>query len=267
MAQINSCLKRTFIGFNLFFAIVGGIIVGLAVISQILTSGEDDEMENRTTGLICLYVMGAVTMLIGLLGAYGAYKEHKVSLIVFLVCMVIGSFVMIRSGIPTAIARPQVEGILEQKFKELLPLNTAPFRVKHLADTMQTQLHCCGLFSYKDWNDDIPASCQCSPEEEDPNKCTMIGKFSNPFLRQSRSIYSEPCFPILMHYVLLLADITLGVVFTLAALAVLGMILSSIMIHQLRQPNRATILVNVPTIFTPGPPKYQELHNTPPPPY
>lgn len=39
-------------------------------------------MENRTTGLVCLYIMGAVTMLLGLLGAYGAYKEHKISLIV-----------------------------------------------------------------------------------------------------------------------------------------------------------------------------------------
>ncbi|MEQ2164872.1 hypothetical protein GOODEAATRI_011164 [Goodea atripinnis] len=112
MAQINSCLKRTFIGFNFLFAIIGGIIIGLAVLSQILTSAEEDSsVEGRGMGLIVLYIMGTVTMLLGLLGAFGAYKEQKLSLVVFLVCMVIGAFLMIRGGIPAAIARPQVTSL------------------------------------------------------------------------------------------------------------------------------------------------------------
>ncbi|XP_032445700.1 tetraspanin-8-like [Xiphophorus hellerii] len=269
MAQINSCLKWTFIGFNLLFALVGAIILCLAVVSQVLTSGEDGDMENRTTGLVCLYIMGAVTMLLGLLGAYGAYKEHKISLIVFLVCMVIGSLVMIRSGIPAAIIRPEVEGFLVEKFRTLLPLDTATIREKHLVDSLQTHLHCCGLFSYTDWNEDIPSSCDCpSIEDEEPFTCKLVpGMNRYPFLRQSRSIYSKPCVPIVMYYVLLVADISLGVIFTLAALAVLGMILSSIMIHQLRHSNRTPVVLNVPTIFIPGPPKYHELQNELPPPY
>ncbi|XP_014841634.1 PREDICTED: tetraspanin-8-like [Poecilia mexicana] len=269
MAQINSCLKRTFIGFNLFFALVGAIILCLTVFAQIVTSDEDDDIENRTYGLICLYIMGAVTMLLGLLGAYGAYKEHKISLIVFLVCMVIGSLVMIRSGIPTAVLRPQVEGFLEEKFSELLPLNMATISQKHFVNNMQTSLHCCGLFSYTDWNEDIPSSCDCPSDlDEESDTCKqVVGMNRYPFLKQSRSIYSKPCFPILMHYVLLMADISLGVVFTLAALAVLGMILSSIMIHQLRHPNKTPVVYKVPTIFIPGPPKYQELQNDLPPPY
>ncbi|XP_038161145.1 tetraspanin-8-like [Cyprinodon tularosa] len=263
MAKINTCLKRTFIGFNLFFAIVGGIIIGLAVLSQIFTSSEEDSnMESRASGIICLYVMGAVTMMLSLLGAYGAYKESKASLIVFLVCMILGALLMIRAGIPSAVARPQLEGIMEEKFKEILPLSDASFQIKHMADMLQEKLHCCGLFSYRDWNGDIPSTCICNPEEEEEFECRRIGY---QYLTQSRSIYSKPCFPILMHYVLLLADIVLGVVFTLASLAVLGTILSCIMIHQLRQRNTATILLSVPAIFTPRLPKYEELQNPPPP--
>ncbi|XP_036005040.1 23 kDa integral membrane protein [Fundulus heteroclitus] len=264
MAHINSCLKRTFIGFNLLFAVIGLLIIGLTMLCQIYTSAEEEEsMENRTTGLIGLYIMGAVTMMLGLLGAYGAYREHKVSLIVFLVCMIIGALVMIRGGIPTAITRPQIEGMLEQKFREFLPLNSASFQVKNMADTLQTKMHCCGLFSYTDWNGDIPASCLCSMEEEEEGyECKRI---SYNYLMQAMNIYSKPCFPILIRYVLLFADVMLGVFFTLAALAVLGMILSSIMIHQLRHPNRAPLILGIHTIFTPGPPKYEELHNPPPP--
>ena len=29
------------------------------------------------------------------------------------------------------------------------------------------QLHCCGLFSYRDWNQNIPNSCLCDQEEEE----------------------------------------------------------------------------------------------------
>lgn len=47
------------------------------------------------------------------------------------------------------------------------------------------------------------------------------------------------------------------------SLQLLGMILSSIMIHQLRNPNTTTVLLTVPAIFTSPPPKYQELHNPP----
>lgn len=263
MAQINSCLKRTFIGFNLLFAFIGGIIVGFTVVCQILTSAQqqEEDVEGRFVGLVGLYIMGGTTLLLGLLGAYGAKKEHKVSLIIFLVCMVIGAFVMIREGIPAAVTRPQLDRNLEEKFRELLPLNTASFRVKELADTLQSKLHCCGLFSYSDWNDDIPASCLCSMEEE-TDECKVVGY---NYLERSMFIYRKPCVPILAYYVRMLADITLGVVFTLASLAVLGMVLSSIMIHQLRRPNRAAVLYSIPAIFTPGPPKYQELQDAPPP--
>uniref|UniRef100_A0A3B5M1X1 Tetraspanin n=1 Tax=Xiphophorus couchianus TaxID=32473 RepID=A0A3B5M1X1_9TELE len=233
MAQINSCLKRTFIGFNLFFA------VSWDVLRRSRTFQNLKCMENRTTGLVCLYIMGAVTMLLGLLGAYGAYKEHKISLIVFLVCMVIGSLVMIRSGIPAAIIRPEVKSLLLQP--ELL------------------------TGSYTDWNEDIPSSCDCpSIEDEEPFTCKLVPGMN---LTAASPFHRQPCVPIVMYYVLLVADISLGVIFTLAALAVLGMILSSIMIHQLRHPNRTPVVLNVPTIFIPGPPKYHELQNELPPPY
>lgn len=261
MAQVNTCLKRIFTIFNIFFAIVGGVILGLALISQVLTNVKGGEsLEGRTAGLIILYVVGAVTMVIAILGAYGAHKENKVCLIVFLVCMVMGSLLMLRAGIPAAFARPQLEGVLEHRFRQLLPLDSATEDVKNMADGLQTQLHCCGLFSYEDWGQNIPDSCMCNEEEVMEGKCQSIGY--RHLLLSGKSVYTKTCFPILLYYVLLVVDIMIGVVFTLAVLALLGMGLSSIMIHQLRYPDRPTVLT-VPTIFSTPPPKYQELHNPP----
>ncbi|KAI3366819.1 hypothetical protein L3Q82_009235, partial [Scortum barcoo] len=289
--------------------IVGGVIISLALLSQVLTNlNGGNEVEGRTSGLIILYVVGSVTMVIAILGAYGAHRESKVSLIVdfyveylynvslllvlhhlletteFLVCMVIGSLLMLRAGIPAAAARPKLEGFLENAFREKLPLDKASYEVKNIGrcpadpDTAEEfyevsaqkktkipsfswkQLHCCGLFSYKDWEDQIPDSCECNQMEEE-GKCQTINY--GPGILQQKSVYIKTCFPIILHYALLVADIVIGVIFVLAVLALLGMILSSIMIHQLRYPNRPTVLLSVPAIFTTPPPKYQELHNPP----
>ncbi|XP_030006797.1 tetraspanin-8-like [Sphaeramia orbicularis] len=259
MAQINTCLKRTFTIFNILFAIVGGLIILVALLAQVFTNlhgGED--MVDRTVALILLYVVGIITMAIAILGAYGAHKESKGALIAFLVCMVIGSLMMLRAGVTNAIARPNVETVLDEKFRHLLPLDQQTEDKKELMDIMQTKLHCCGLYSYKDWEGNIPDSCLCAEEEEEET-CQVI---NHKHHQLQKSIYSKPCFPILLHYVTLFVDIMIGIAFTLGPLALLGMALSSIMIHQLRYPNRPTVLV-VPAVFTPQPPKYQELHNPP----
>ncbi|KAM7367397.1 hypothetical protein PAMP_015302 [Pampus punctatissimus] len=260
MDKVNPCLKRTFTIFNVFFAVVGVAIIGLALLSQNVTNvnGEDD-LQGRTTGLIILYVVGIVTMGIAILGAYGAHKENRVALIVFLVCMVIGSLLMLRAGVPFAIARPRVEGILEDKFRELLPLDTASGYVKDKADTLQTQLHCCGLFSYEDWQQNIPDSCLCDQEEQLEGQCQPVSDRLN--MTPGKSVHVKTCFPILLHYTMLLVDIIIGVVFTLAALALLGMILSFIIIYQMRYPDRPTKLLPAHTIFISA--KYEELLNSP----
>ncbi|XP_059182011.1 tetraspanin-8-like [Centropristis striata] len=262
MAQVNACIKRLLTIFNIFFAIVGGVIIALALLSQVLTNVNGGDLEGRTTGLILLYVVGAVTLVIAILGAYGAHKESKVCLIVFLVCMVVGSLLMLRAGITTAIARPRVEPLLEEKFRELLPLDKASADVRDMTESLQRQLQCCGLFSYQDWEDQIPDSCLCDEEEEEEGLCTSIGY--RVIIFPSGSVYSKPCFSILMRYVLMIFDVMIGVVFTLAALALIGLALSSVAVHQLRyRDNRPSVLLSVPAVFTMPPPKYQELHNPP----
>ncbi|XP_060935409.1 tetraspanin-8-like [Limanda limanda] len=256
MAQINTCIKVTFTVFNIIFAIFGALILLLPLLCQVYIR---EDIENRTTGLVVLYVVGGVTLVIGVLGAYGAHREKKVCLILFLVCMVMGSLMMLRIGIVTAFVRPKLTGIVTEQFRALLPLDTSTEEVKSVADGIQSQLHCCGLFSYTDWEGNMPESCECTSEEVEEGVCQSVEYMS---LFQRKQIYSQPCFPILMKFFLIVADITIGIFFSLATLALLGMILSSIMIHQLRHPTQATVLM-VPSIFTTGLPKYQELQNSP----
>ncbi|XP_049423360.1 tetraspanin-8-like [Epinephelus fuscoguttatus] len=258
MAQVNGCLSCIFTIFNILFAIIGGLIIVVALIFQILTNDHvEQQLESWTPGFIGLYVVGAITMMIAILGACGAHRESKVSLIVFLVCTVIGTLLMLRVGIRTAAIRPELVRIMETDAHNRLPLDQASEEVKALVEHQQKELHCCGLFSYKDWEDNIPDSCLCNQEEQMEGKCEAV---RYRVTLQRDYVYSQSCFPIIRGLVLRAIDITIGVNLTLAILGLLGMILSSIIIHQMRRPNRPTVLLSVPGIFTP-PPKYQELHN------
>ncbi|CAI5636593.1 unnamed protein product [Oreochromis niloticus] len=242
--------------------IVGGVIISLTLLAQFSTSfQEGGNLEGRVNGLFGLYIVGAIIMVLAILGAYGAHKESRVALIVFLVCMVLGCLVMFRYAVPVAVMRPQVEGMMEDKFRNYLPLDEHSEDVKNMADNLQKTFHCCGLFSYNDWKN-IPESCKCNLEEEEEGKCQTVSY--RYLMERSTSVYTQTCFPIIMHYFLLAFDIVLGVVFTLAILALLGMILSSVMIHQMRHPNRPPILLTVSTVFSTSPPKYEELYNPPP---
>ncbi|XP_041833497.1 tetraspanin-8-like isoform X2 [Melanotaenia boesemani] len=264
MAQINSCLKYIFIVFNFFFAIVGGVIIGLAVLAHFFANDEvEQNLEDHTAGVIVLYAIGITTMVIAIVGAYGAHKENKVCLVVFQTFMVTGGLVMFRIAIPEVINRPKMEAMLDVELRKMLPLNRAEKKIRNMLDLLQTHMHCCGLFSYKDWEDDIPDSCECT-EVVEKYECQNIN-YRDFYQMKTKSIYSEPCFPIILHYVLMVVDIGLGVFFFLAALAVLGSVMSSIMICQLRPPKRSSVLLATTTISTPEPPKYQELERNPPP--
>lgn len=264
MGEVNVLLKRVFTIFNIIFALAGGVILGLALVSQILTSSHVD-MSQRATGLIVLYLTGSITMVVAILGAYGAHRENKGCLIAFLVCTLVGGLIMIRVGFPLISARQNLEPALREGFQHILPLDRARPKVQDMFNTLQSAVHCCGIFDYKDWGNNVPESCECEMEAKDKGECKTI-TYRNIINTQRKTIYSQTCFAILLSYGLLGADIIIGVTLSLFVLAMLGVILASIMIHQMRPRGirqRTTVLLTVPTVFTPTPPKYQELMNPP----
>ncbi|CAL8386603.1 unnamed protein product [Boreogadus saida] len=264
MAQVNGCLKRTVTFFNILFAILGALVIGLALVSQAVSQNNGaGELEGRTTGLIMLYIIGSVTMMIAILGAYGAHKENKGALVAFLVFMVVGTLIMLKTGASMAISSPQIENVMEQKFRSLLPLDQSPKSTQNMMSSIQTTLQCCGLFSYEDWENNIPSSCVCNSEQEMEGTCRTVNDYGLLQYHQ-KTIFSATCFPIIMHYAGMAYYIYMAVVFSLGTLALLGMVLSSVIIHQMG-PNvpRPMMVLSIPAVFSPQPPKYQELYNSP----
>ncbi|XP_013996510.2 CD63 antigen-like [Salmo salar] len=271
--------------------IAGGVIIGLGLMGQFVYHGSTSEFENQSKGFVMLYVVGGITMVMSLLGAYGAHREKRIPLIMFLVApLVLGCslstrfstssssfivcFCLLCVALPTAMYRPEVKRIVEEKFREVLPLNEASPDVRQLTERIQLNLKCCGLFSYTDWGNNVPDSCLCQGEE-DQMEGTCLNIPYQLFLSEFRMtghqklIYKQTCFPIIEGYVAKALDILLGASFGFAALALLGAVMSAVLLAQLRSST-----VAVPVVFSVSshpskfsfsshPPKYSELYNEP----
>uniref|UniRef100_A0A8D0D722 Tetraspanin n=1 Tax=Sander lucioperca TaxID=283035 RepID=A0A8D0D722_SANLU len=264
MTQVNCCLKWLLTIFNIIFAIVGIIIIVVTLNSQFTYANGALALDVHTFRKPELYIVGSIIMVIAILGAVGAYRESKACMILFLVCMILGSIVMLLPGTVLAVIRPQVASMQEETYRGYLPLDKAPIDKRHKVDSMQREMQCCGLFSYKDWEGNIPDSCLCNKLEEMEGKCQTVDYrgLLQGVVQQKKSVYIQACFPIVSFSTLLLFDVVMGTFFTLAVLGLLGMVLSSIMIHQLRNPNRPVgVLMSVPAYFNQPPPKYEELQN------
>ncbi|XP_010746863.2 tetraspanin-8 [Larimichthys crocea] len=263
MPQVKPHLWYLLFGFCIFLVIVGGLVfvVALAQLfpSQDVAHGGSD-FEGQTTSHIILYIHGSVTMAIGILGACGAHQKNLMVLNAFLVCTVVEVLLMLRAGVYAAEDRPKLEIVVEERWRSFLPLDQASDDVKKRAEALQTSLHCCGLFSSEDWEQNIPDSCLCNQEETTEDKCQSVSyrNFLFNLFWQKKSVFRQNCFPFIVDSARTNANVTLAAAFTGLALALLGLVLSSLMIYQINTcngPNAAPL----PVMFVDQPPAYQRL--------
>lgn len=246
MSKINLCFKRIFVFFNVLFAILGALILGLGLLAHIQLH---EAGGNKLTGVIVLVVVGLVIFILSVLGAYGAQKENRKVLIAFFVIMCMGTIALFRMAVPIAISREQVISMIQKEFQKLGPLDQADPDIKNNMELLQPKAKCCGLFNgYQDWGNEVPASCNCEDTKHDP--CQVYSSDEN------RSVYSQPCGPIIQEYLNTALNITLGAFIGFGVLSLLAAVMSLVMIIRITAPT-----VSPPAIFDLNykPPKYSEL--------
>ncbi|XP_076732359.1 tetraspanin-8 isoform X1 [Maylandia zebra] len=229
------------------------LIVGLITTPALLFKCYHDNFVQTTH----LYIFASVTVVISILGAHGAHTANLMSLTVFLLCTFIGSLLMLRAGAITAAARPNLGHVMEERFRLLLPLDQASGDIRDQVERLQTSLHCCGLFGYKDWENSIPDSCLCKQDVEECQTVSYTNFLLNLFW-QKKSVFTQPCFPIISSRVVRNANITLGVIFGLFVLTLFGMVLSSLLIYQLYNTS-----IRLNCQWMDQPPAYELLDDTP----
>ncbi|CAI5636595.1 tetraspanin-8 isoform X3 [Oreochromis niloticus] len=252
MSQVSPSLRHFFFGFDVFFLVIVELVTVTAPAP--LFKHYQDNFEVQTTHR---YIFGSITVVISILGAHGAHTANRMSLTVYLVCMFIGSLLMLSAGIIAAAARPNLGRVMEERFRLLLPLDQASADIRDQVERLQTSLHCCGLFGYKDWENSIPDSCLCKQDVEECQTVSYTNLLLNLFW-QKKSVFTQPCFPIIISSVARNANITLGVTFGLFVLTLFGMVLSSLLIYQMYNTS-----IRLNCQWTGQPPAYELLDDVP----
>lgn len=125
---------------------------------------------------------------------------------------------------------PQLEIYIREPYLRMLPLSN--LTQTDLSDLHQAQreLHCCGLRSFKDW-ENIPESCLCATDSPD----TCIDVPTNSSSLQDERIYDKPCIPVFVQHDLHYHNVILGIMFGLILLWILSIGLCIAILCQLNK--------------------------------
>ncbi|KAE8281192.1 hypothetical protein D5F01_LYC20166 [Larimichthys crocea] len=207
MGKVHTWLKCIFIFFNILFTILGVLLIALMVWY--------DQVE--TSVLLCaLAVLG-----ISCSGIYAGCSEKPIILKLFAGFMVGGMIGMMIIGITAAIWKNELE-------KEFDTDSSTVAELKKNLNELQIEESCCGFDSVSDWGDEIPDSCECEPTLHDACQAKPWGS-EGPDL-----VYKTTCGSIVSD-MLNAYTIFRGLSFGLAFTALIGLLISLLMLHQVNR--------------------------------
>ncbi|KAI3366972.1 hypothetical protein L3Q82_009256 [Scortum barcoo] len=181
---------------------------------------------------------------ISCLGIYAGYSEKILALKIFAGFMGVGMVIMLIFGIIVAVTRNK----LRENFDTIATEIAKPFiddpSSRAMLEEIQQTAQCCGVASSSDWGNSIPQSCACRS-----SGYGAFGSYGGSGCKSRPSvgfgttgpdtIYKEACSMILLMWVDIVFKIAMGLCFGFAVTALLGLLVSLLMIHQVKRHDGA----------------------------
>ncbi|XP_030296105.1 23 kDa integral membrane protein-like [Sparus aurata] len=236
MGKINGCLKCLFIFFNVVFAIFGCLMVYGALKSsaynhQLSVVGSP----NMAWGWVfALGILG-----ISCLGIYAGSSEKVIFLKIFAGFMAVGMVIMMIFGIIIVVERNKLMSSVKNASPEIIePVMRDP-EMRELLNAIQSSIHCCGVVSASDWGDTIPNSCACTGGGLYGGYGSSDCKARPQGTSGPSRIYKETCSDFILTWTNFFFQIVMGICFGFAVTALMGLLVSILMIHQVRRYDSA----------------------------
>ncbi|XP_037837304.1 tetraspanin-33-like [Kryptolebias marmoratus] len=188
MGKVNICLKRTYIS---VISLIGTILILLLRLTIFAHSYflDSEEVEVNPT-LDFNYVFCTINLIIVIIGGYGVLKEIKWALIAFAVGATLIFLFLLGREIDNQLLNQKIRNTRKRLNITILPLANATERELTFLSRTQTEFQCCGVESYRDWENNIPESCVC--DDESTNPCMAAPRDINVLMRgQNIRIYSK----------------------------------------------------------------------------
>ncbi|XP_030350126.1 tetraspanin-1 [Strigops habroptila] len=156
-------IKVMMVLFNLIIFLAGGTLLGVGIWVTVDGQSFLDIFGTISSSILqivnvgyFLIVVGAILLVIGFLGCYGAQKESKcllmmfftVVLIIFIAEVAVAVVALVYTGVAEALLTAVVTPLLKQKYG-------VDESFTHIWNLTMTEVHCCGLSNYTDFNDSV----------------------------------------------------------------------------------------------------------------
>lgn len=236
MGKINGCLKCLFIFFNVVFAIIGcflifGVVKATAVSSQLSSLG--------TPGIGWGWLFAIGVLGISCLGIYAGCSEKAMAFKIFAGFMIAGIIIMMSFGIYVVVTRNKIKNAFLSVSSEATQSLMQQESFREYLDGIQSINSCCGLTSAGDWGSVIPDSCECRGGYGGFGGYGGLGGSGCRDRPQGTTgpnqIYNQSCGDYLFYAVDLVFKILMGIFFGFAVTALLGLLISLLMLHQIKR--------------------------------
>uniref|UniRef100_A0A3P8UDB6 Tetraspanin n=1 Tax=Amphiprion percula TaxID=161767 RepID=A0A3P8UDB6_AMPPE len=237
MGKINGCLKCLFIFFNVIYAILGCVLV-YGTARATIYSHQLSAVGGPGLGWAWVFAIGMLG--ISCLGIYAACSEKALMLKIFAGFMGVGMIIMLIFGIIMAVTRNKVQDAFMTLTSEYVKPILEDEEMRTMLQAIQEAVQCCGVASAEDWGNEIPESCRCSRSSYSSYGLGYGQCKSKPQgFKGPDSIHAQTCSDFIYMYVDLAFKVALGFFFGFAVTALLGLLISLLMIHQVKRHDGA----------------------------
>lgn len=173
---VITCLKTFLISYSLIFWVTGVILLAVGVWGKVsLETYFSLAAEESTNAPYVLIGTGAIIVIFGLFGCFATCRGSPWMLKLYAMFLTLVFLAELVAGVSGFIFRHEIKATLDNVYKNAVKTYTSTDS-KNPVDTIQRNLHCCGVYNYTDWNNTkyfeekgIPVSCckdgdNCSPE-------------------------------------------------------------------------------------------------------
>ena len=174
-SEVSLCIKYVLFFFNVFFWLVGGLILCIGLWARVAYMDENNSLGllsgwDIDPAIIFIFV-GAIMFLLGFCGCVGALRENICLLKFFAISLSIIFFVQLAAGILGFVYRHKIKGLVSEKLESTIINYRNNANLQNIIDYSQETFKCCGLTSYQDWGKNLYFNC--SRAQRGPEACSV----------------------------------------------------------------------------------------------
>lgn len=248
---ISPVVKYLLFFFNFLFWLISMVMVAIGVYARIMKHAETALACLSVDPAVMLMVVGVLMFFITFCGCVGSLRENICLLQTFCIFLTIIFLLQLAAGVLGFIFSDKAQSKVSEMINKAITHYRDDIDLQNLIDFGQREYGCCGAVSYTDWSKNMYFNCkENNPSRERcsvPFSCCIITKQKvvintmcghqmqkEDYLEAGKQIYTNGCIDKLVNWIHSNLFILGGIALGLAIPQLVGILLSQILINQIK---------------------------------